>query len=90
MKKMISLLLAMLCLLGLCAYGSSAASSAGPAPSAEPERDPLPPYETFETGYGFVFEYPEEYQNLKGELALTLTSFGNNSGTMELYYVKVP
>ena len=37
-----------------------------------------------------MFEYPEEYQNLKGELALNLTSFGNTSGTMELYYVKVP
>ena len=105
MKKRICLLLVLLCLLSLCVCGGTAAASSAPTPTAEaeptqeespaddsavPALEPLEPYETVETGYGFVFEYPEEYQNLKGELALTLTSFGNNLGTMELYYVKVP
>lgn len=88
MKKMICCLLALLCLMSLCVCGGTAAASSDPAPAEEAEA--LKPYEAIETGYGFRFEYPEEYQNLKGELAVTLTSFGNNSGTMELYYVKVP
>ena len=88
MKKMICIPLVLLCLLSLCVSGGTAAASSAPAPAAEAE--PLEPYETVESDYGFDFEYPEEYQNLKGELALVLTSFGNNSGTMELYYVNVP
>ena len=108
MKKLISLLLAVLCLFSLCACGSSAPSSvpaaeaeqaqpADEAPAeevpAEPEPEPepaMPPYEPLETPFGFRFEYPEEYQNLKGELAWWITSLGNNFVDGELYYVEVP
>lgn len=50
----------------------------------------MPPYEPLETPFGFRFEYPEEYQNLKGELAWWITSLGNLYVEAELYYVEVP
>ena len=103
MKKMICLLLAMLCLLSLCACGG-AASSNDTAPAAEPEPaaeeespeeviptpEPLPPYESFDTNFGFRFEYPEEYQNLKGDLAWIAFSTYNAVATLKLYYVELP
>ena len=95
MKKLLSLLLVMLCL--FCACGSMAsgtALAAEPAPSedtpAESESAVMPPYEPLETPFGFRFEYPEEYQNLKGELAWWITSLGNFYVEAELYYVEVP
>lgn len=106
MKKAAFLLLTMIFLLSLCACGNNAASSAGPAPAAEAEPEaiekpaeeapadaepePMPPYEAFETPFGFKVEFPEEYQNLKGELAWWNTAFGYTEVHMELYYVEVP
>ena len=54
------------------------------------EREAFTPYEPLETNFGFRFEYPEEYQHLKGELGWWITSFGNNFATADLYYAQVP
>ena len=103
-KKTICLLLAVFCLLSLCACGGSAAPSADAAPAIEaeqaepeaeevaatPEPEAVPPYEPLETQFGFRFEYPEEYQHLKGELAWWIRSFYNTEATATLYYVAVP
>ncbi len=106
MKRMICLLLALLCLVSLCACGGSAAPEADTAPEAEaepeaaeeapeeveatPEPVAMPPYEPFVTPYGFQVEFPEEYQHLKGELAWSCSSFGYKEAHLSLYYAEVP
>ncbi len=106
MKRMICLLLALICLVSLCACGGSAAPAADTAPAAEaepeaaeeaaeeaeatPEPVAMPPYEPFETPFGFTAAFPEEYQHLKGELVWRVVPFGYQEATMELYYAEVP
>ena len=57
---------------------------------ATPEPEPLEPYAPYETKYGFRFEYPEEYQNLKGELLWHIFPFGYGQADVELFYIEVP
>lgn len=106
MKRMLCILLSMLMVLSLCACGGSASPVAEPAPAeaeaaepateavpeeaATPEPITLPPYEPFETPFGFKYEYPEEYQHLKGELIWRCSSFGYGELHAALYYVAVP
>ena len=57
---------------------------------ATPEPEPLEPYAPYETQYGFRFEYPEEYQNLKGELLWHIFPFGYGQADVDLFYIEVP
>ncbi len=89
MKRILCVLLAVLCLQSLCAFGGNSVASAEEV-SEEAEQASMPPYEPLETKFGFRFEYPEEYQNLKGELAWWITSYNSTFGDATLFYVEVP
>ncbi|MBO5543715.1 MAG: hypothetical protein J5949_03685, partial [Oscillospiraceae bacterium] len=89
MKKILSVLLVLTLLPGLWSNGSLAFAD-DPTPAGEPEASETGRYMPLETDFGFRFEYPEEYQNLKGELAWMVSSLSSTFAEATLYYVEVP
>ena len=89
MKKILSVLLVLTLLPGLWSNGGAAFAEEA-TPAGEPETSETGRYMPLETDFGFRFEYPEEYQNLKGELAWMVSSLSSTFAEATLYYVEVP
>ena len=89
MKRLMCVLLVLTLLTGFWSFGSAAFAD-DTTPAAEAESFTDLPYEPLETDFGFRFEYPQEYQHLKGELAWFISSLSSTFAMADLYYVEVP